>query len=171
MHAKPQKEHEWLHQLAGEWTYEMEASMKPGEPSERMTGDVRVRVLRGGLWVVGEMDMFDPEGTSDTSMIALSFDPARGRYVGTFVAPSMPHLWVYDGALDADGRALTLESEGPSFSGDGTMARYRDRIELEADGGWTLRSLAPTAEGGWQEFMAMRHRRAEQGATAGAPSA
>ena len=28
MHAEPQKEHQWLHKLVGEWTYESEAVME-----------------------------------------------------------------------------------------------------------------------------------------------
>lgn len=166
MQEQPRQEHEWLRRLAGRWTYEMEASMGADQPPHRETGTVHARMLEGGLWLVGEMHVASPDGSPATSIITLGFDPKRGRYVGTFVAPSMTHLWVYDGALDADGRALALESDGPSFSGDGTMVRYRDRIELEEDGGWTLRSSAPAPGGGWQEFMAMRHRRAEGAAGA-----
>ena len=43
----------------------------------------------------------------------------------------MTHLWVYDGALDAAGKVLTLDAEGPSFTGDGTTAKYQDVIEIE----------------------------------------
>jgi hypothetical protein len=29
MHVQPQKEHQWLQKLVGEWTYEIEAMMGP----------------------------------------------------------------------------------------------------------------------------------------------
>jgi len=32
MKLEPQKEHEWLQRLVGEWTYESECSMEPGKP-------------------------------------------------------------------------------------------------------------------------------------------
>jgi hypothetical protein len=51
MKAEPQKEHEWLQRLVGRWTFEGEAMMKTGEPSEKFTGMERVRSLEG-VWVV-----------------------------------------------------------------------------------------------------------------------
>lgn len=42
----------------------------------------------------------------------------------------MTHMWIYDGALDASGKVLTLDTEGPSFAGDGKLARYQDIIEI-----------------------------------------
>jgi hypothetical protein len=32
MQAEPQKEHQWLQKLVGEWTYETEAIMEPDQP-------------------------------------------------------------------------------------------------------------------------------------------
>jgi hypothetical protein len=53
MNTEPQKEHQWLQKLVGEWTYETEAMMSPDQPPERATGTESVRSI-GGLWVVGE---------------------------------------------------------------------------------------------------------------------
>ena len=39
MKTEPQKEHRWLQKLVGEWTCESEATMEPGKPPERFTGD------------------------------------------------------------------------------------------------------------------------------------
>ena len=71
----------------------------------------------------------------------------------------MTHLWVYDGALDAAERVLALESDGPSMSGDGTMARYRDAIEVRSDDHRILTSSLRTADGTWQPFMTATYRR------------
>jgi hypothetical protein len=38
MNTKPQKEHEWLHKLVGEWTFEVEAKMEPGCAPGHFTG-------------------------------------------------------------------------------------------------------------------------------------
>jgi hypothetical protein len=38
MKTEPQKEHQWLQRLVGEWTYESECSMEPGKPPEKFEG-------------------------------------------------------------------------------------------------------------------------------------
>ena len=44
----------------------------------------------------------------------------------------MTHLWPYNGSLDEAGKVLTLDSEGPDFTGQKT-AKYRDSIEFIDD--------------------------------------
>jgi hypothetical protein len=158
MHATPQKEHQWLSRLVGEWTSEAETVSEPGKPAERFRGTEHVRSL-GGLWVLAEGQGEAPECGPATTLMTLGFDPARGRYVGTFVASMMTHLWRYDGALDAAGRALALDTEGPSMAGDGTLARYRDVIELHGDDHRTLTAQTLGADGAWRVFMTAHYRR------------
>ena len=47
MKTEPQREHQWLQKLVGEWTYEGEASMEPDQPREKFTGTESVRSLGG----------------------------------------------------------------------------------------------------------------------------
>ncbi len=155
---KPRKEHEWLKRLVGEWTFEAECIMGPDQPPMQNTGSETVRSL-GDLWTVGEWTSEMPEGGNCDSLMTLGFDPQRQRFVGTFVTSAMTHLWVYDGTLDAGGNVLTLETEGPSFAGDGTMTKYRDIIELLDEGVRTLSSQALTPDGQWQQFMTSKYRR------------
>lgn len=49
MKAEAQKEHEWLHKLVGEWSFEGECGMGPDQPPMKSTGSETVRSL-GGLW-------------------------------------------------------------------------------------------------------------------------
>ena len=72
------------------------------------------------------------------SIITLGYDPAKQRFVGSFIASCMTHLWPYEGTLDATGKVLTLDSEGPSFSGDGTTVKYQDIVEIVDDDNWML---------------------------------
>jgi hypothetical protein len=53
MKVEPQKQHQWLHKLIGEWTFETEATMAPGEPPIKFKGTESVRSL-GGVWVLCE---------------------------------------------------------------------------------------------------------------------
>ena len=157
-HAKAERQHTWLHKLIGEWTYEAEAVMEPGKPPTKSGGTERVRSL-GGLWILAEGEGQMPDGSPAAMLMTLGYDPSKQRFVGTWVGSMMTHLWVYDGALDAAERVLTLESDGPSMAGDGKTARYRDAIALESDDQRTLTSSALGDDGGWHEFMTARYRR------------
>lgn len=158
MKAEPRKEHDWLHKLIGEWSFEGECVMVPGEPPMKSKGETSVRSL-GGLWILCEGTGDAPDGTPVNSIITLGYDPQKERFVGSFVASCMTHLWLYDGALDKAGNVLTLEAEGPSFTGDGTMVRYQDIVEIMSDDHWMLKSRAPGENGGWVEFMTGHYRR------------
>jgi hypothetical protein len=124
MKAEPHKEHEWLQRFVGEWTFEGECVMGPDQPPMKSTGSESVRSI-GGLWVMGEGRGEMPGGGPSTSIVTLGYDPQKRRFVGTFIASMMTYLWVYDGALDAAGKVLTLDAEGPTFSGDGKWRNTR----------------------------------------------
>jgi hypothetical protein len=158
MQAQPQKEHAWLQKLVGEWTFEAESLMGPGQPAGRSQGSERVRSL-GGLWVLAEGCGEMPGGGSGTTLIALGYDPARKRFVGTFLGSMMTHLWVYDGELDPTGKVLTLDTEGPSFTDEGKMVKYKDVIEIRSDDHRVLSSLALGDDGTWHRFMTANYRR------------
>ena len=158
MNAEPQKEHAWLQRLVGEWTFESESMAEPGKPSEKSEATESVRSL-GGLWILAEGRGEMPGGAPATMLMTLGYDPQKKRFVGTWVGSMMTHLWIYDGALDAAERVLTLESDGPSMAGDGKMARYRDVIELTSDDHRTLTSSALGDDGVWHQFMTATYRR------------
>jgi hypothetical protein len=157
MTAGPTEQHRWLEQWVGEWQYDTVATMGPGQPDERHTGSERVRSL-GGLWIVCEGRGTMPGGGEATTLMTLGWDPARARFVGTWCGSMMTHLWRYDGSLDAERRVLTLETEGPSFSGEG-LAAYRDAFEVRSRAERVLTSHARDADGGWHQFMTATYRR------------
>lgn len=153
---KPQDEHRWLQQLIGDWAYESECVMGPDKPSETFKGSETVKAL-GDLWVVGESQGEMPGGGDALMRITLGFDPAKGRFVGTWVGSMMPLLWTYDGFLDEERKILTLESEGPSFSGDGTISKYRDIIEIKSPSERLFYSKVLGPDGTWNQFMTARY--------------
>jgi hypothetical protein len=158
MQAEPQKEHQWLQKLVGEWAYETECSMGPDKPPEKFKGTETVRSI-GGLWVVCEGKGEMPGGGAATTIMTLGYDPVKKRYVGTFLGSMMTHLWAYDGGLDAAGKVLTLDTEGPSFTAEGKMAKYKDVIELKSDDHRVLTSQALGDDGKWHGFMAAHYPR------------
>lgn len=157
MNTEPEKEHHWLDQLVGEWTYESKVACEPGKPEESFKGTETVRSL-GGLWIVCEGRGEMPGGGTATTMMTLGYDPARGRYVGTWVGSMMTWLWLYDGSMDAEQKVLTLESEGPGFT-EGKLAKYRDVIELKDSDHRLLTSHVLGDDGTWNCFMTAHYRR------------
>jgi hypothetical protein len=156
MKVEPQKEHQWLEKLVGEWTYESEAPMEPGQPPSKFTGTESVRSL-GGVWTVGEGRS---DGEDDGTMImTLGYDPAKQRFVGTFIGSMMTNLWIYEGELDPSGNVLTLDAEGPSFEDAGKTAKYKDRIEIKSDDHRVLTSNYLGDDGEWHLFMTAHYYR------------
>jgi hypothetical protein len=158
MEAKAQKEHDWLQKLVGNWTAEMECVMGPDQPPMKSKGTESTRSI-GGLWTQGEGKGDTPDGTPVTSFMTLGYDPARQRFVGTFIASMMTHMWVYEGTLDAGGKVLTLDTEGPVFGAEGKMTKYKDIITVVDDNHRILTSRMLGDDGQWTEFMTAHYRR------------
>jgi hypothetical protein len=158
MKAEPTREHKWLQKFVGDWTYETEASMEPGKPPVKMTGSESIRAL-GEIWVQGQGTSQMPDGSPAETQITLGYDPTKKRFVGTWLGTMMAHLWIYDGELSADGRTLTLNSEGPSMTEENKRANYRDVFEFKNDDLRTLTAHVQGADGEWTQFMTMDYHR------------
>lgn len=156
--AHPMDEHRWLEALLGQWRMEAECVMGPNEPPIKSTATETVRSL-DGLWIVAEGEGAVPgEDKISKSVMSLGYDPVQKKFVGTFIASVMYHLWVYKGSLDATGKILTLDTEGPSFSGDG-LAPYQDIIEIVGPDHRRLSSQVLGDDGNWTRFMTANYYR------------
>jgi hypothetical protein len=159
MHTpEPQPEHTWLQRLVGDWVFEGEASMGPDAPPTKMQGTESVRSI-GGLWTMGEGHGEMPDGAPALTMMTLGYDPQSKRFLGTFIGSMMTHMWIYNGTLDAAGKVLTLDTEGPDFSGGPAMANYQDLIEYISDDHRTLKSRVQDKDGNWRHFMTAHYRK------------
>ena len=157
MTVEVQKEHRWLQKFTGEWTFEAESTMKPGDAPMKTTGHEVVRSL-GGLWIVAEGEGEMPGGGIGRTLMTLGYDPQRKRFTGTWIGSMMTHMWVYDGGLDAAERVLTLDAEGPAMSGQG-MGKYKDVFEFKSDDHRVLTSHSLGEDGKWTHFMTAHYRR------------
>ena len=155
--VEPQKEHEWLQILVGEWTMEDEKAAESGQPAATPWTESG-RSLHG-LWILVEGQGETPGGSAATTVMTLGYDPRKERFVGTFIGSFMTHLWIYEGTLDASGKILTLDTEGPDMSTPGRMAKYKDVIEIKSDDHRVLTSRMQGEDGEWREFMTAHYRR------------
>jgi hypothetical protein len=156
MPVEARAEQQWLRRMVGEWTYELVAEAEPGQPPIRDTGAESVRAL-GDSWVMCEA-RGTPDGGEATSIMSIGYDPHRERFQGTFLSSMMTYLWIYDGALDATGDVLTLDTEGPGYTGEGKM-RYRDTIAFQGDDHRVQTSRYQRPDGSWHPFMTTHYRR------------
>ena len=155
------EQHRWLRQLIGEWVYTMDEPMP--EAGQHMPSVERVRAL-GDVWIQGETQTEMPGMGPVVMQLTLGYDAQKKRFVGTWLGSMMTYLWVYDGELDAAGKSLTLNAEGPSMAGEG-MAKYQDIITIVGPDERTLTSQQLQADGTWKRFMKATYKRKEENAT------
>lgn len=148
--TKPAAEHEWLHQLVGDWTFEAQ-----GEHGIR--GDEQVRGF--DLWIQAEAHAQMNSGRKVKNLMTLGYDIEKKAFVGTWVGSMMSNLWVYEGELDSSGKVLVLNSRGPSMDGGGKQSNYRDIIEIVSSSERILRAEVQADDGTWAEFMRTTYRR------------
>ncbi len=161
MLSKPQAGPEWLKQLLGDWTVTGECDMGPGKPPARTTGSEHTRPI-GEMFIVGEGQGTMPGGGSCDMLITLGYDEIKKKFVGSWAGSMMSAMFFYEGQLDATGKVLTLETEGPNFTGDGSVARYQDVITLIGPDERTLHSQTPGPDGQWQRFMTATYTRVKK---------
>ena len=152
-----QKEHEWLQQFVGEWESESEGSMGPDQPPMKCKGTMASRML-GGFWVINEVQG-DMMGAQMTAIQTIGYDPAKKKYVGTWVDSMMNHMWKYEGSVDESGKKLTLEAEGPNFMAEGKVAKFRDAYEFKTADHIIATSSMQGEDGAWVVFMTGNIRR------------
>jgi hypothetical protein len=158
MQSKPEKQHEWLKQFVGSWEFEGACIMGPDQPPMKSTGTETVRML-GDLWIVAESQGTMPDGNTMTALLTLGFDPAKKKFVGTWVGSPMTALFVYDGELDAKEEVLPLNCTGPSWEDPAKTMQYQDIHEMRKDGTRLLRSQALGPDGKWMQFMSATYRK------------
>jgi hypothetical protein len=151
----PQKEHEWLKQLEGEWECDGEITMEPGKPPVKTKGTESVRTL-GGFWSLNEMKT-ECFGVKMTGIMTVGYDAQKKKYVGTWVCSGSDWLCEYKGAVD--GKVLTLDCEGPSPTAPGKTCKMRDVIEIKDKDTKVLKSFIQSEDGKWVPFMTMTSRR------------
>jgi hypothetical protein len=153
----PQKEHEWLQKFVGEWTSDAEATIVPGQPALKCTGTISSRSL-GGYWIVSDFKSA-MLGTSVTAVQTIGFDTKAGKYVGSWIDSMSDHMWRYEGSVDATGKILTLEAEGPNFLADNKLTKFRDSYEFKSDDHMVATSSMMGEDGQWITFMTGNVRR------------
>ena len=97
------------------WDATVEMFMAPGAPPALSKGTETVTMM-GGFWQLSEFKSemmgqpFEGRGT-------MGYDPAKKKYVGTWVDTMTPGYYTVEGTYDAATKTLTGVMEGPDPSG------------------------------------------------------
>jgi hypothetical protein len=144
-------EHRWLEKFTGQWTSQAEAVLEPDAEPVKCKGTVTSRSI-GGFWVVNEIRS-EMLGMSVNGVQTIGYDPAAGQYVGTWIDSSNSLLWHYKGSVDATGKRITLEADGPNMMAEGKLTKFRDEYEFKSDNEILATSSMLGEDGKWMTFM------------------
>ncbi len=153
----PTKEHEWLHQLAGQWEADLEVAAEPGKPPMKLKSKESTRRI-GGLWIVSESEVTGP-GMPYARALTLGYDPQKKKYVGTGVDSNSMSIGHYEGSVDAAGKTLTMEGEMPSPFEPGKSVRVREVIEIKSPDQKTITTSVQGPDGSWFPLVTVNARR------------
>ncbi len=150
-------EHKWLQQSVGEWDTEGEATMGPGQPAIKCKGTETVRAI-GEFWTVSEPRTTFMEMPMN-GVMTLGYDPEKKKYVGTWIDSMTSYMWKYEGTVDAAGKVLTLDTEGPNPMTPGKSAKFREVLEFKNKDHKVFTSSMQGDDGKYVKFMTMNSRR------------
>lgn len=143
----PAEQHRWLDKFVGEWQTTTEIYMEPGKPPIKGTGGESVRSL-GGFWIISE-GKGEMMGMSMNFLLTLGYDEPTKKYVGSWVDSMTGHLWKYEGAVDAAGKTITLQSTGPCPKRPGELSNFKDITEFKDNDTRTFTSMMQDTDGQW----------------------
>lgn len=152
---KPVKEHEWLQKMfVGEWAGTGECMMEPGK-TIKCEGTESCKAV-GGHWIQSTMKgKF--AGMDMTGVMQVGYDPKTKKFIGTWIDSMGGHMYQYTGSVDATGKVLTLESEGP-MPGTDKMVKMKDVTEFKSDTEKTMTSFI-LMEDKWVQCMTMTSKK------------
>jgi hypothetical protein len=147
---KPQKEHEWLAQFAGDWDYETEVKPPGSNETMKFKGEEHSHMV-GGFWLVGHNE-FEMLGTPCSAIMTIGYDTKAKNYIGTWIDSMGDYLWEYKGK--ADGNKLTIEAKGPCpMKPPGTMVNFRETLELKDKDHKVFTSSYQEDDGSWTHML------------------
>ncbi|MFK7738848.1 MAG: DUF1579 domain-containing protein [Planctomycetota bacterium] len=118
----PQKEHQPLAAQVGTWDAKMEyTDFTTGKAATSKGTSIRKQPL-GGMWLI---DQFQTTmmGMPFKGMGTTGYDPAKKKYVGTWIDSMTPSLMVLEGNYDKTGKILTMSGMGVGMDGKPAMHR------------------------------------------------
>jgi len=153
----PVKEHEWLQKFVGEWVADTDIFMEPGKPPVKSKGVETVKAV-GGFWIVGE-GTGECMGMTMQNRLTLGYSPEKKKYIGSWIDSMTSTFWTYEGTVDASGKILTLEAEGPCPMKPGTLSKFREVTEFKSPDHRVFSSSILGDDGKWTTMVVVDYQR------------
>ena len=112
---QPGPEHEMLKKDVGTWDATVETFMAPGAPAAVSKGTETVTMM-GGFWQLSEFKS-EMMGQPFEGRGATGYDPAKKKYVGTWVDTMTPGYYTTEATYDAATKTMAAVMEGPDPTG------------------------------------------------------
>ena len=108
----------------------------------------------GGVRIVA-----DPGGVKIVAVLTVGYDPAKKKYVGSWVDSVQTNMWIYEGTVSEDGKTFSLLADGPGFADPAKTAKYKDAWEFKSKDHIVLTGSVQGDDGKWTTFMTANYRR------------
>ncbi|HEU0094786.1 MAG TPA: DUF1579 domain-containing protein [Vicinamibacteria bacterium] len=118
---RPGPEHAILKDHAGAWDATVESFMAPGQPPVLSKG-TEMGTMVGDFWLVSDFKT-DMLGQPFTGHGTMGYDPARKKYVSTWVDSMTPALALGESDYDAATRTFTGWIDGLDYAGQPTKIK------------------------------------------------
>jgi uncharacterized protein DUF1579 len=126
---KATAEHGGMARAEGTWDASVEISIGPPGTPPRLSKAVETnRLCCGGLWLVSEFKS-NPGSAPYEGHGITGYEPAKKKYISTWVDSDLTTPMVSEGAYDATGRTLTMRG---SMTSRGKTLQWRD-VEVWKD--------------------------------------
>jgi hypothetical protein len=155
---KPGPEHAKLKAVAGTWDVECTYFMAPDQPPMQTKARETVTML-GEFWSIGRFES-NMMGMPFIGVATVGYDPARGKWVASWVDTFTPNFFAFEGDYDAAGRVLEMSGPGGDMMGGG-MINYRTTEEMLDADTRKFEMFRETPGGGWAKIFSYVYRRAK----------
>ena len=119
---KPGPEHQLLKQDEGSWDASVEVFMAPGAPPTASKGIETNKLTGSGLWLVSDFKS-DLMGQPFEGHGVTGWDPAKKKFVGTWVDSMTTSVSVSESTYDPVAKTATGWMEGPDETGKTTKTK------------------------------------------------
>jgi hypothetical protein len=161
--AQPTDEHKMLVKAVGDWEGKLVMEV-PGAPAQEFPTKETI-VAIGSLWTQSKFEC-DFMGKPFVGSGTTGYDPAKKKFVGTWIDSMTTEMSVMEGEMDPKTKALVMRWEAP---GMGTTERVPHRMEtvFSADGAAYTSTMFQGEGEGQKTFAIEMKRKAKKADKAG----